>query len=266
MEGKIRNKISTLSEDCEETTGGVRLQSYLSHCGVSSRRKCVELIEAGRVAINGVVKKERGARVFVGDKVTFDGTLLKMQTRLCYVALNKPTGYLCAMADERGRPLAADLLRDSYTERLYNVGRLDLESEGLILFTNDGRFAKYVSHPSSEIEKEYIVETFNIIPRNLCEDFMRGLRIPLSECDNSIEAGGESIFYRCKHAEELDRRRVRVTLIEGKNREIRRVFRHYNLAVKRLTRVRIGAVELGDLPTGSHRDLTQKEISLLLGN
>lgn len=248
----------------EEPTGGVRLQSYLSHCGVASRRGCVEVIEAGRVAINGVVQSARGARVFVGDKVTLDGLEVKTEARLCYVALNKPAGYLCAMADERGRKLARDLLLADYKERLYNVGRLDLESEGLIIFTNDGRFAKHVSHPSSLIEKEYIVDTFNPVPKTLCADFMRGIRIPISECDDTIDDHFQDVFYRCKSATERNRRQVAVTLIEGKNREIRRVFRHYDAPIKRLRRVRIGPVELGDLPLGAHRDLTQKEVAALM--
>ena len=108
--------------------------------------------------------------------------------------LNKPAGYVCSLSDEKGRPVAADLLKDTYSERLYNVGRLDMFSSGLIIFTNDGNFAATLSHPSAELEKEYIVDTSTPLPRNLAQDFMKGIRV-------------DGVFYKCRDAEELNARR-----------------------------------------------------------
>ena len=136
-----------------------RLQAFLAHCGVASRRACEQIILDGRVSVNGTVVTELGTKVRDGDAVTVDGKPVKLEARKCYVLLNKPAGFVCSASDEKGRQVAADLLKDSYKERLYNVGRLDMYSKGMILFTNDGDFAAKLSHPSSQIEKEYIVET-----------------------------------------------------------------------------------------------------------
>lgn len=165
--------------------------------------------------------------------------------------MNKPAGYVCSNSDEQGRDSAIDLLKEYYSERLYNVGRLDMFSSGLIIFTNDGDFAARLSHPSSELEKEYIVDSSLPLPRNLAEEFMHGVRI-------------DGVFYKCKFAKELNSHRMQIVLIEGKNREIRRVFESRNVAIKRLVRVRIGNVEMNKLAPGGHRDLTQEEVKGLL--
>ena len=168
-----------------------------------------------------------------------------------YVLLNKPAGYVCSLSDEKGRPVAADLLKDAYSERLYNVGRLDMFSSGLILFTNDGDFARTLSHPSAELEKEYIVDSSVPLPRNLAEDFMKGVRV-------------DGVFYRCRDAVELNSHRMRIVLIEGKNREIRKVFESREIGIKRLMRVRIGNVGVSGLQFGQFRDLTSVEVQSLL--
>ena len=165
--------------------------------------------------------------------------------------LNKPLGYVRPQSDEKGRPIAVDLLKSKYKERLYNVGRLDMFSHGAIIFTNDGDFAAKLSHPSAEIEKEYLVETSFALPRYLAEDFRRGIRI-------------DNVFYKAKDAQELNSHKMRVVLIEGKNREIRRVFESQEATIKNLKRVRIGCVELGDLKPGESRNLTNAEVNGLL--
>lgn len=231
----------------------VRLQVYLSHGGVASRRECEKIILSGRVAVNGTIITELGTKVCDKDVVTLDKRVIKVERAFRYLLLNKPAGYLSASKDERGRPCAIDLIQNDFNERLYNVGRLDMDSEGLLIFTNDGEFAKKVSHPSSNIEKEYIVDTYKILPRTLCEDFERGVRT-------------EDGFYRCKRAKELDKRKIDVILIEGKNREIRHVFKHYGVAIKKLTRVRIGNIAIGELPCGAYRFLTKKEVAGLLSS
>ena len=229
----------------------IRLQAFLAHCGVASRRASEKIILDGRVSVNGQVVTELGTKVTSDDIVLVDGKPVKLEENKRYVLLNKPAGYVCSNSDEQGRDSAIDLLKEYYSERLYNVGRLDMFSSGLIIFTNDGDFAARLSHPSSELEKEYIVDSSLPLPRNLAEEFMHGVRI-------------DGVFYKCKFAKELNSHRMQIVLIEGKNREIRRVFESRNVAIKRLVRVRIGNVEMNKLASGGHRDLTQEEVKGLL--
>ena len=229
----------------------IRLQVYLAHAGVASRRASEQIILDGRVAVNGTVVTELGTKVGDSDTVTVDGKKIKPEARKCYVLLNKPAGFVCSASDEKGRQVAADLLKDSYSERLYNVGRLDMYSKGMILFTNDGDFAKKLSHPSSQIEKEYIVETSQNVPEDFPARFEKGLRV-------------ENTFYKCVRCRILKPRKVSITLIEGKNREIRTVLESQGIGTRSLVRVRIGNVNLDDLRPGEHRDLTPAEVKGLL--
>ena len=229
----------------------IRLQVYLAHAGVASRRASEQIILDGRVAVNGTVVTELGTKVGDSDTVTVDGKKIKPEARKCYVLLNKPAGFVCSASDEKGRQVAADLLKDSYSERLYNVGRLDMYSKGMILFTNDGDFAKKLSHPSSQIEKEYIVETSQDVPEDFPARFEKGIRV-------------ENTFYKCVHCRILKPRKISITLIEGKNREIRTVLESQGIGTRSLVRVRIGNVNLDDLRPGEHRDLTPAEVKGLL--
>ncbi len=231
----------------------IRLQKFMAMCGVASRRSCEEIILSGRVSVNGQTVTELGTKVTLSDTVQLDGAKLSLESQKRYVLLNKPEGCLCSMSDDRGRPLAVDLLKEKYPERLYNVGRLDMFSTGLVIFTNDGDFARKLSHPSAQLEKEYIVETSIPLPRNLAASFEKGLRV-------------DGVFYRCKEATELNSHKIKIVLIEGKNREIRRVFESMNVGIKRLTRVRIGCISISspDLKKGQSRNLTSSEVSALL--
>ncbi|MBR4789817.1 MAG: rRNA pseudouridine synthase [Treponema sp.] len=229
----------------------IRLQVFLAHSGVASRRACEQIIQDGRVTVNGTVVTELGTKVSSADTITVDGKKIKPEARKCYVLLNKPAGFVCSASDEKGRQVAADLLKDSYKERLYNVGRLDMYSKGMILFTNDGDFAAKLSHPSSQIEKEYIVETSQDVPEDFPSRFEKGIRI-------------ENTFYKCVRCRILKPRKVSITLIEGKNREIRTVLESQGIGTRSLVRVRIGNVNLDDLRPGEHRDLTPAEVKGLL--
>ena len=229
----------------------IRLQVYLAHAGVASRRASEQIILDGRVAVNGTVVTELGTKVGDSDTVTVDGKKIKPESRKCYVLLNKPAGFVCSASDEKGRQVAADLLKDSYSERLYNVGRLDMYSKGMILFTNDGDFAAKLSHPSSQIEKEYIVETSQDVSEETAKLLEHGIRI-------------DNVFYKCLCCQVLKPRKIRIVLIEGKNREIRRMLESQNIGTRSLVRVRIGNVNLDDLRPGEHRDLTPAEVKGLL--
>ncbi|MBQ9495165.1 MAG: rRNA pseudouridine synthase [Treponema sp.] len=229
----------------------MRLHAYLARCGIASRRASEAYIVARRVSVNGSVVTQLGTKVASGDVVCVDGEAIALEAEKRYVLLNKPAGYVCSLADEKGRLVAADLLKPVYSERLYNVGRLDMYSTGLIIFTNDGAFAATLSHPSAELEKEYVVETSTNLPRALARDFEKGIRI-------------KNVFYRCVRAEEINARKMRIVLVEGKNREIRRVFEYYETGIKNLSRIRIGSVTDSRLATGAFRELTKREVSGLL--
>ena len=229
----------------------MRLQVYLAHAGVASRRACEKIIAEGRVSVNGTLVTDMGSKVRMGDTVLLDGKPVHPEARKCYVLLNKPAGFVCTLSDEKGRPTAADLLKETYSERLYNIGRLDMFSSGAILFTNDGDFAAKIEHPSAQIEKEYVIETAQDFPPELLTRFERGIRV-------------DGIFYKCRSAAAVNRRKLRIVLVEGKNREIRRVLDSFNCTIKRLVRVRIGNLELGTLKAGEFRDLTAKERQAML--
>jgi 23S rRNA pseudouridine2605 synthase len=227
-------------------SGAVRLQVWLAHAGVASRRNSENLITGGHVTVNGETVTVLGTRVSPGDTVCVDGVPVQPEETLRYILLNKPSGVVCSLADEKNRSVAADILRPHFRERLYNVGRLDMFSSGLILFTNDGQFTAKISHPSAELEKEYIVETSTPFPDSLMERFMKGIRI-------------DTVFYRCRTAERLSARKMRVILIEGKNREIRRVFENFDVGIKKLTRIRIGPLSILWPPGSEFEGLPMKE-------
>ena len=230
---------------------GIRLQVYMAKSGVGSRRRCEKYIEEGLVKINGKTIIVQGVRVDPEDRVTYKGKVLHPTKKMVYVALNKPTRYLCSSFDPEERPLAIDLLKGVYPVRLFNVGRLDFLSTGLIFFTNDGNFSKLITHPSSGIEKEYMVETSKEIPEKYLQDFKKGVYI-----DNEK--------YRCLRYEYKTPFKVKIVLNEGKNREIRNFFLAKNYKIKKLHRIRIGVVVLRKIPVGSYRNLSEKEINWFL--
>ncbi len=225
----------------------LRLQLFLARCGVASRRASEAIILDGRVTVNGEKITALGTKVTEKDTVCVDGKQVTLEETKRYVLLNKPKGYVCSSADEKDRETAVDLLKTHFSERLYNVGRLDMFSEGLIIFTNDGEFMRKLSHPSSQVEKEYFVETTRPIPQELIDKFQSGIRV-------------ENIFYKAKKAELTSRNKAKFVLIEGKNREIRKVFEKYEIGIKVLKRVRIGHIELGTMQSGEFRELTESDV------
>lgn len=241
-----------MNKDSNSQDNELRLQVFLAHSGLASRRACEKIILDGRVTVNGQVVTELGSKVSDSDIVKVDGKQLSLEKKKCYVLLNKPAGYVCSSSDEKGRAVAVDLLKDAYKERLYNVGRLDMYSKGMILFTNDGDFAAKLSHPSSQVEKEYIVETSQDIPEDFPKKFEHGIRV-------------DNVFYKCLKCQILKARKLDIVLIEGKNREIRTVLESQNIGTKSLVRVRIGSVKLNNLKPGEYRELTEREVKSLLG-
>ena len=227
-----------------------RLQVFLARSGVASRRGGERLIEAGRVTVNGRLVVAQGSKVGPDDRVAVDGREVAATVEPVYLALHKPPGYLCANLDPANRPLARSLL-PAAAGRLFHVGRLDLASQGLILFSNDGQLAVRAAHPRFGVEKEYHVLTDRRVPVAVLEEYRAGCRI-----------GG--VTYRLSSYRLGPGARVTLTLAEGRNREIRRVLGKAGLEVRRLTRVRVGPVTLHGLAPGSWRQLTRREVAWFL--
>ncbi len=232
----------------------VRLQKYLADAGVASRRASELVILEGRVAINGKIVRELGAKVSPGaDTVSLDGKALKTKAKL-YVALNKPRGFLCTRQDEQGRRVIGDLLPREWTN-LYSVGRLDRESEGLIFLTNDGDFSLHLTHPRYGVRKRYVVGLAGAVPDDMAKRLIAG-----------VEHEGEQLraerawVYSATKARSV----VEVELTEGKNREVRRMFEALGMQVERLQRVQIGPIKLGDLKQGKWRTLNPVEVRSLM--
>lgn len=227
-----------------------RLQAFLASCGLGSRRFCEGPIKEGRVRINGNVAK-LGDSVHPGDAVTLDGAAVRPQEKLRYILLNKPPGFVATLSDERDRPTAAGILGNKVAERVYNVGRLDQWSSGMLVFTNDGQFSAVLGHPRGEIDKEYLVETDLPIPQDLPERFERGIML-------------EGLLFRANEVRLRDDKSMTVTLVEGRNREIRKILSLFGLRALTLRRIRIGPILLGSLVEGEFRDLNPEEVRLML--
>jgi 23S rRNA pseudouridine2605 synthase len=230
---------------------GQRLNAYLAQSGLGSRRSCEKLIEEGHITVNGSYILTQGFKVQSDDEVKYNGKLVKPMQRKIYIVLHKPSGYICSNQDERGRPLAKDLFESAVPQRVFNVGRLDYMTSGIIFFTNDGDFALAMTHPSCSLEKEYEITTKKEIPKELMESFKKGIYV-LGE------------HFRCSDYEIISTHRVRIILKEGKNRELRKVFQSKNISIKKVHRLRIGRVTLQGLTPGRFRHLKDSEIQWLM--
>lgn len=230
-----------------------RLQKYLSACGVASRRKAEELIAAGSVKVNGRIPQ-------VGDKidpqkdvVTVFGQRVRRTERQVYLMLYKPRGYLTTLSDDRGRKCVTELLRD-VPERVYPIGRLDKDSEGLLLLTNDGAFANLMMHPAHHIPKHYRVT----VRPDVTDDQLRQMT------DGMVIDGYQTAPTQVRVLERQEGRVVlEIVLYEGRNRQIRKMCEQLGLEVARLKRTAMGPVRLGMLPQGQYRELTAEEVEKL---
>jgi 23S rRNA pseudouridine2605 synthase len=238
----------------DHETNSVRLQKVLAAAGLGSRRACEELIDAGRVTVDGELVQEQGRRIDPQHAVvTVDGARINVREDLVYLALNKPRGVLSAMSDDRGRPTVGDYVADR-DERLFHVGRLDADSEGLLLLTNDGDLTHRLSHPSYGVLKTYLAEVSGPIPR----DLGRRLRAGIELDDGPVRIDGFRLVESAG-----GRALVEVVLHEGRKHVVRRLLAAVDHPVARLVRTAIGEVRLGPLRPGTLRRLSQEEIGQL---
>jgi pseudouridine synthase len=231
---------------------GERLQKALAHAGVASRRVAEEMIAAGRVQVNGEVVREQGRRVLPDDRIEVDGKPLTGPERLVYYALNKPIDVVSTARDPEGRTTVLDLVPRS--SRVYPVGRLDWDSAGLLLLTNDGELAHRLTHPRYGVEKEYHALVRGHPNQVVLGRLAEGVRL-----DDGITAPA-----RVRRLRVTERGAwIAVTIHEGRNRQVRRMFEALGHGVDRLVRVRVGPIELDELPDGRYRSLTVLELRQL---
>jgi 23S rRNA pseudouridine2605 synthase/16S rRNA pseudouridine516 synthase len=235
---------------------GVRLQKVMASAGVASRRVCEELIAEGRVEVNGQIVTELGTRVNPEtDVIHVDGVRVQTDEHLVYMAFNKPRGVVSTMDDPEGRPCITDYLRPGSPERLFHVGRLDTNTEGLLLLTNDGELANRLTHPSYEVPKTYVVQVRGPMPQGIGAQLRRGVELEdgLAKVDSFRLVDSTPGFVL-----------VEVVLHSGKNRIVRRMFDAVGFPVQRLVRAKIGPIGLGDQKQGTIRRLGKQEIGHLM--
>ncbi|MGF1663533.1 MAG: pseudouridine synthase [Kineosporiaceae bacterium] len=240
-----------MSGDREDA--GERLQKVLARAGVASRRQAEQLMTAGRVSVDGRPVTELGTRVRPGAVIHVDGLRVRTETELGYFALHKPRGVVSSMHDEQHRPALADLLPGG-VPGLFHVGRLDADTEGLILLTNDGELGHRLAHPRHEVPKTYVAEIAGPVPRDLGRRLRAGL---------DLDDGPAAVDSFAVVDSAPGRALVEVVVHEGRNRLVRRLLEAAGHPVRRLVRTRFAEVGLGSLKPGRHRHLTREEVGLL---
>ncbi len=235
----------------------MRLEKYIATSGIASRRAVKKRILAGAVSVNGEPILVPGYPIDIEtDVVEFEGKRVEPLKDRIYLMLNKPAGCITTRSDQRGRPTVMDLVRD-LSDTIYPVGRLDLETEGLLLFTNDGDFAYRLLHPSHEIEKTYIAWVKGVPRDAVIQQLRQGVKIPSGTT-------APAKVRRLKISKDGLATALEVTIHEGKKRQVRMMFKTVGHPVIRLKRVQIGTLKLGHLPLGAYRLLTSEEVSELL--
>ncbi len=233
----------------------IRLQKHMAQCGVASRRHAEELIKAGRVKVNGRIITEMGTLVSEQDRVEVDGKLIKKEKKLIYIMLNKPSGYVSTVSDPEGRKTVLDLI-DGVNERIYPVGRLDYDTTGLIILTNDGDFAYESTHPGRETKKTYMAEVLGMPSNEALKALRSGIML-----DGKLTAPAQVEVLDIKPKSTV----LKIIIHEGRNRQVKRMCEAVKHPVLRLKRTAVGRLTLGDLKPGEWRYLSINEVKQIRG-
>lgn len=231
----------------------MRLNKYIAHAGICSRRKAAELVKDGKIKVNGTTEINPAVEITSEDKVEYQGKIIKPVSKLVYLLLNKPKNVITSMQDERGRKTVWDIIASKVNTKLFPVGRLDRNTTGLILMTNDGDLAYNLSHPKTKVKKIYQV----VLDKPLTEDDIKAIKKGITLEDGKTDV--DEISY----IQELPPTHIGIQLHSGKNRIIRRIFEHLKYEVVTLDRVYFAGLTKKDLPRGWSRPLTKKEIIML---
>ena len=230
-----------------------RLQKVIAEAGVCSRRKAEVLIKEGKVKVNGIVVSELGSKVSDSDMIEVDGKILSKEDKEYYL-INKPRGVICAVSDDKGRDVVVDLIPSN--ARLYPVGRLDYDTTGALLLTNDGEFANIMTHPKCEIDKVYLAKLEGIIKGEQINQLKNGVML-----DNKLVKASRVKLKKTNV--EKNTSMVEITIHEGLNHQVKRMFESVGFTVSKLTRERIGIFSVDDLQSGEYRKLTPKEVQVV---
>ena len=231
----------------------MRLNKYIAHCGICSRRKAAEYVKEGLVTVNGKVAEEPWILIGPKDKVTFKGKPIQPQTQKVYILMNKPKNVITTSSDEKGRKTVMDIVGNKVPERIYPVGRLDRNTVGLLLLTNDGDLAKKLSHPSHEVQKIYHVVLDKPVTKKHVIEIGEGLRLE----------DGVAVVDKVNYAGENKKNEIHIEIHIGRNRIVRRIFEHLGYEVVKLDRIYYAGLTKKDLPRGWFRPLKEKEIIML---
>lgn len=236
-----------------EEVEGMRLNKYVAHCGVCSRRQAADLVKSGKISVNGEVVLEPFYQIKQGDQVAYEGKEIQPEERRVYILMNKPKGVITTVKDEKDRKTVIDLLKPRVKERIYPVGRLDRDTTGLLLFTNDGDLAKKLAHPSHKVQKFYQVSLDRPLHLKDLEKIREGLTLE----DGFVKVDG------IDYVQGLGKTEVGVEIHIGKNRIVRRIFESLGYTVEKLDRTYYAGLTKKDLPRGHFRFLTQREVIML---
>lgn len=232
----------------------VRLQKYLADAGVASRRASEKIIAEGRVSVNGEIVREMGVQVDENyDEITVDGERVKNTVKKEYIMLNKPVGFITTVSDDKGRPTVMELVSD-INARIYPVGRLDYDTEGLLLLTNDGDLTYRITHPKHDIKKTYVAEVTGDVSMDTILQLRRGVVIDGQKTSPAeVEVVGATQYGT----------KIEITIHEGRNRQVRKMFEALGCIVKKLRRTHEAGLTLGHLPLGKWRKLSESEVNML---
>lgn len=232
-----------------------RLQKILAEAGVASRRKSEELIKAGRVAVNGKTVTEMGTKAFPDDDITVDGKPIRKEEHVYYL-LDKPAGFICTLKDDKGRKTIRECMPD-VKERIFPVGRLDYDTTGLIIMTNDGDFANRMMHPRYHLPKTYEVAVNGILTDQMLKMLENGI-----ELNDGMTLPAEVVLLSRRQS--TNKTVIQITIREGRNRQIKRMMEYFHCEVTRLNRIRYGCLEIGHMRQGDYRKLRSYEVRKLI--
>lgn len=232
-----------------------RLQKFIANSGYCSRRKAEELISKGQVYVNGEMVTELGTKVNGNESIVVEGVTLGKQTRKEYYLLNKPRGYICSVSDDKGRKVVTDLINTN--ERIYPVGRLDYDTTGVLLLTNDGEFANILMHPSNEVEKTYLAIIEGIMTTEEIYKLKDGVVV------DGVKVVPKRVKIKKKDLEK-NKSKVEVTIVEGRNHIVKKMFEEVGHPVNKLTRERLAFLDVKGLQSGEYRYLSNDEVQQLM--
>ncbi|MGB3547589.1 MAG: pseudouridine synthase [Saprospiraceae bacterium] len=232
---------------------GMRLNKYVSHSGIASRREAAELVKTGKVSVNGQVEFNPGYQIVDGDKVTYQGKEIQPSERFVYLLLNKPAGVITTTSDDRGRKTVMDLLKEDIKERIFPVGRLDRDTTGLLLLTNDGDTGKRLLHPKHKVAKVYKATLDKNVTRADLDKIRAGVE---------LEDGPAPVNW-ANYSNDVNKKSVTLEITIGRNRVVRRIFLSLGYTVEKLDRAYLAGLTKKDLPRGYYRHLTEEEIRMI---